>query len=343
MAFGHQYSALYFSQSLYTGCCNSSKDVQYSRSFLDERSKAGILRPIDVEIGSANLTPKLCCLFHDRLHPPRLHRKELLHDHDDLLLSTIFTVAYRSRLATIPPRAMESLASNLTKLTAEALHPYYPHDAIIADYAANEWSVPALLGVFFSTCAALFGITFVVARRSQPSLSRGELLTIMWFVLSGCIHIFFEGYYAAHFMSLGSSQSLIGQMWKEYAFSDSRYLTRDSFVMCMESVTAIFWGPGCLITAALVARRHPMRFPLQMIVSMGQFYGDVLYYATVAFDHILLGVSYSRPEPFYFWCYFFFMNFIWIVIPGYLIYQSASTGAKAFRVMSRLEASKKST
>nr|POE86490.1 3-beta-hydroxysteroid-delta(8),delta(7)-isomerase [Quercus suber] len=59
-----------------------------------------------------------------------------------------------------------------------------------------------------------------------------------------------------------------------------------------------------------------MRFPLQMIVSMGQFYGDVLYYATVAFDHVLLGVSYSRPEPFYFWCYFFFMNFIWIVIPG---------------------------
>lgn len=211
---------------------------------------------------------------------------------------------------------MDSLASNLTKLTAEALHPYYPHDAIIANYAANEWNVLALLGIFFSACGILFTSTYYVVRGIQPTLSRGELLTVMWFVLSGCIHIFFEGYYAANFMHLGASQTLIGQLWKEYAFSDSRYLTRDSFVMCMETVTAVCWGPGCLIIAALVTLRHPMRYPLQMIVSMGQFYGDMLYFATVAFDHALLGVSYSRPEPFYFWFYFFFMNFVWIVIPG---------------------------
>ena len=32
---------------------------------------------------------------------------------------------------------------------------------------------------------------------------------------------------------------LFGEMWKEYAFSDSRYMTRDAFVVCMEATTAV--------------------------------------------------------------------------------------------------------
>lgn len=34
-------------------------------------------------------------------------------------------------------------------------------------------------------------------------------------------------------------QDLFGQLWKEYSFSDSRYLTSDPFVLCMETVTAV--------------------------------------------------------------------------------------------------------
>lgn len=37
---------------------------------------------------------------------------------------------------------------------------------------------------------------------------------------------------------------------------------------------------------------------------MGQLYGDTLYYATSFFDHAVNGISYSRPEALYFWCYF---------------------------------------
>lgn len=59
-----------------------------------------------------------------------------------------------------------------------------------------------------------------------------------------------------------------------------------------------------------------MRYPLQAIVSLGQVYGDVLYYATSLFDHYYKELSYCRPEAYYFWFYFVFMNFIWIVIPG---------------------------
>lgn len=59
-----------------------------------------------------------------------------------------------------------------------------------------------------------------------------------------------------------------------------------------------------------------MRFPLQAVVSLGQIYGDVLYFATSMFDHYYKNLTYCRPEAYYFWFYFFFMNFIWIVVPG---------------------------
>jgi cholestenol delta-isomerase len=212
---------------------------------------------------------------------------------------------------------LDNIASNATKM-AHVIgdNPYYPVGSYIANYSANEWGVPALLTVFFGACALLFTTTYFVAKGTQPHISKLDLFTTMWFVLSGCIHLFFEGYYAVNFKTLGAKQTILGQLWKEYAFSDSRYLTNDAFVLCMESVTAFFWGPGCLLSALLIIRDHPMRFPLQLIVSLGQFYGLILYYATCMFDHYLLGITYSRPEAFYFWFYFFFMNFIWMVIPG---------------------------
>ncbi len=45
---------------------------------------------------------------------------------------------------------------------------------------------------------------------------------------------------------MGPAQDLFGQMWKEYAYSDSRYLTSDAFVLCMETITAV---SGSLVPA----------------------------------------------------------------------------------------------
>ena len=78
----------------------------------------------------------------------------------------------------------------------------------------------------------------------------------------------------------------------------------------------ILWGPLSYIVAGLIIADHPLRFPLQAVVSVGQLYGDVLYYATSMFDLYYKGLNYCRPEPYYFWVYFFTMNFIWIVIPS---------------------------
>lgn len=92
----------------------------------------------------------------------------------------------------------------------------------------------------------------------------------------------------------------------------------------------MFWGPGSFITAYLISVDHPLRYSLQLIVSLGQFYGDVLYYATSLFDHYILNMSYSRPEAAYYWGYFVLMNAFWIVIPMYLMIQAVSAQWSAF-------------
>ena len=38
---------------------------------------------------------------------------------------------------------------------------------------------------------------------------------------------------------MAGMQDFFGQLWKEYSLSDSRYLTSDPFVLCMETITAV--------------------------------------------------------------------------------------------------------
>lgn len=61
--------------------------------------------------------------------------------------------------------------------------------------------------------------------------------------IAGCIHLFFEGYFSVNHKAMGPKQDLFGQLWKEYAYSDSRYLTSDPFVLCMETITAVRFAP----------------------------------------------------------------------------------------------------
>ena len=132
----------------------------------------------------------------------------------------------------------------------------------------------------------------------------------------GCIHTFFEGYFSLNHARMGPSQSLFGQLWKEYALSDSRYLTSDSFVLWMETVTAFAWGPLSFALVYMISVKSPYRHITQVIVSLGQMYGLVLYFATSLFDDYWKGVTIGRPERYYFWFYYVFFNVIWFAIPG---------------------------
>ncbi|KAL2179646.1 Emopamil-binding protein [Thermothelomyces heterothallicus CBS 202.75] len=212
-----------------------------------------------------------------------------------------------------------------------ASHPYYPPDLVLPGFVPNEIHVPVLLASFAGAASLVIWVTSVLARTIRPGISRADLFTAMWFMLCGCIHLFFEGYFAYHNGSMPACSDLFGQLWKEYAKSDRRYLTRDSFTVCMETVTAVAWGPLSFLIGWFVIKNNPLRHPLQIIVSLGQLYGDVLYYAIFFFDESVYGAVYCRPESFYFWAYFVMLNGFWIVIPLVHIVRSTVACARALQ------------
>ncbi|KAL5430872.1 hypothetical protein PMIN07_009771 [Paraphaeosphaeria minitans] len=249
-------------------------------------------------------------------------------------MSSFFT-SLQDYFARPPPPAMEALRE---KLPVSPKHPYFPPESPIVGYLANEYNTVELVSLFAAGCAVVFSLAFVTVKKLRPTVPVSDLTTIMWFVLCGFIHLFFEGYYAYNFRTIGGHQDLFGQLWKEYALSDSRYLTADSsFVLCMESITAAFWGPLSFLTAGLIAVDHPLRHPVTIVVSLGQFYGDVLYYATSLFDEGMLGLTYSRPEAAYYWGYFVLMNAFWLVIPAILLWQSVRASSRAFVALGKAE------
>ncbi|KAL5045857.1 hypothetical protein BDW71DRAFT_182939 [Aspergillus fruticulosus] len=218
------------------------------------------------------------------------------------------------------------------------LHSYYPLGVELSNYVANELSTPTLLAIFATACAIVFTVTTLLAKKANAQISNSELSKALWFALCGSIHLVLEGYYALNFLTLASSSHPLAQLWKEYALSDSRYLTPNSFVMCMEAITALFWGPLSFLLAGFIATDHPLRHPLQIIISLGQLYGDVLYYGTCAFEYLVNGLEFSRPERYYFWGYFMFLNAFWIVIPLALIVDSVNACKKAFAEAKRIKA-----
>jgi cholestenol delta-isomerase len=73
-----------------------------------------------------------------------------------------------------------SFAANSTKIA----HPFYPTEAEIVGYLANDWGVPELLGIFAGGWAVILGVTLVLVKRHNPALPVSEKMAILWFVLS---------------------------------------------------------------------------------------------------------------------------------------------------------------
>lgn len=142
-------------------------------------------------------------------------------------------------------------------------HPYYPQNVDLGNYSANTTPLPILLGSFGGIITIVLAASLALAKRVRPGIQLSDQLALCWFALSGCpkangqagseaksantkliggfLHCFFEGYYVLNHADLPGSQSLFAQLWKEYALSDSRYLTSDPFMLCIESITVV--GP----------------------------------------------------------------------------------------------------
>lgn len=141
------------------------------------------------------------------------------------------------------------------------------------------------------------------------------------------------GYFVLNHASVTTKHATLAQLWKEYSLSDSRYLTSDPFMVCMEAVTAWAWGPLSFFCAFAIVTQCPLRHPVQILLSIGQLYGCVLYFAIAHFSDAVQGVAYSRPEACYYYGYYVAFNAPWIIIPSILIYRSFGACTAAFKAL----------
>ncbi|KAH8890927.1 EBP-domain-containing protein [Thozetella sp. PMI_491] len=209
-------------------------------------------------------------------------------------------------------------------------HPYYPLHVQVPNYVPNTAPIYLLLASFGTTIAIVVYTSLVLAKKYNANLRVWDQAVLCWFVLCGFLHCVFEGYFVLNSASIPASQTLFSQLWKEYSLSDSRYITSDPFMLCIESITVLVWGPLSIATAFSIAMGSNLRHVLQITVSIGHLYGVALYYGTCSFEYHLRGNSHSRPEFLYYWIYYVAFNMPWVIVPTVLISQSAKSIKKVF-------------
>ncbi|XP_068780178.1 3-beta-hydroxysteroid-Delta(8),Delta(7)-isomerase [Struthio camelus] len=203
---------------------------------------------------------------------------------------------------------------------ATPAHPYWPRELLLPGYVPSARPGWQCAGAVAAGCAGLMALGWALggARggpRGGAPLSPARRLVLGWFLLCAGVHGILEGWFSLRHGDLPAATGPLAAVWKEYAKADSRYMTSDDFTVAMETVTAWAWGPLSFLTFLAFLRRHPARFVLQLVVSLGQLYGDVLYFATAA----RAGWVHADPRPYYFWGYFVGLNGIWVLVPGALI------------------------
>ena len=86
---------------------------------------------------------------------------------------------------------MEAPISTLIK---DAIaHPFSTYEREIVNYVPNTLSSIALVSCFAAGCLAMFASTNGIIQKYRPELSTGDRFLMMWFVMCGFIHFFFEG------------------------------------------------------------------------------------------------------------------------------------------------------
>lgn len=63
-------------------------------------------------------------------------------------------------------------------------HPYFPTDAVIAGYAANEAPLSTILIKFSLRVGAVLLSSIALSRQLNPRLRLADLLAVSWFFLS---------------------------------------------------------------------------------------------------------------------------------------------------------------
>ncbi|KAJ4720363.1 Sterol-8,7-isomerase [Melia azedarach] len=194
-------------------------------------------------------------------------------------------------------------------------HPYSPRDLILPDYTPNLRSISevhAWNGI--ATFLAMF-LVWLISGMPSRRLSKTDRWLMIWWAVSGLIHIVHEGYwlFSPEFYK-DKSANYFAEVWKEYSKGDSRYASRHTAVVGIEGIAVIVAGPASLFAVYAIAKGKSYGYILQFALSLVQFYGSSLYFITA----FLEGDNFACNRHFYY-SYFVAQGGTWLLFPALIM------------------------
>ncbi|CAL1412337.1 unnamed protein product [Linum trigynum] len=190
-------------------------------------------------------------------------------------------------------------------------HPYVPTDLLLPDYVPPFLSQSAILCIYGVVSLVVVSTVWISSGFSRK-IAKLDRLLLCWWAFTGLTHLILEGYFAfAPEFYKDKSGFFLAEVWKEYSKGDSRYAARDSGVVSVEGLTAVFEGPACLLALYAIATRKSYSYILQFAISLGQLYGTAVYFITAYLE----GDNFAA-SPHYYYAYYIGANASWVVIPS---------------------------
>ncbi|KAJ4826066.1 hypothetical protein Tsubulata_000730 [Turnera subulata] len=189
-------------------------------------------------------------------------------------------------------------------------HPYVPRDLQLPGYVPVSLSQSTILSVYGVASVLVVSLVWILSGRSRR-IAKIDRLLMCWWAFTGLTHIILEGYFvfSPEFYK-DKSSNYLAEVWKEYSKGDSRYAARDAGIVTVEGITAVIEGPASLLAVYAIATGKSYSYILQFAVSLGQLYGDAVYFIT----SFLEGDNFAA-SPLYYYAYYVGANSSWVVIP----------------------------
>ena len=155
-----------------------------------------------------------------------------------------------------------------------------------------------------------------------PQSERQRRIVILWSLISGFIHIFWEGAWsiAAPYLQTPAARHDWRLYWTLYGVADYRYLHADPFVRILELVTGSLVA-GLNVWAAYQIWRRRKRAAAMMallVASVMEVYGTIMYFGSEMLNH---WANVDTASFLHTWVMFFGLNALWFVFPGWCIYE----------------------
>ena len=170
------------------------------------------------------------------------------------------------------------------------------------------------------------------AKASKKStLTPVELLVAAWFALDAFTHICIEGLYLFLALQPGGAErstNPLAFIWREYGRADRRWMQyADAEVLAVEFPTVLLMGPGALLCLYATLYRTQWKNLAIVLVSWCEIIGGWYTFAS-CFTNAAYKPELPSPldtsSPWLFWVLLVFMNVVWVVVPGVLLFDAGS-------------------